>query len=55
MSKTHIFAGVDNRKGELGSYYAVSSYTKINPEFGTMEDFVGLVQESHKLGMKVTE
>lgn len=42
-----------NRKGELGSYYAVSSYTKINPEFGTMEDFVSLVQECHRLEMKV--
>ena len=24
-----------DRKGELGSYYAVSNYTAINPEFGT--------------------
>ena len=24
-----------DKKGSLGSYYACSSYTKINPEFGT--------------------
>ena len=28
-----------DRKGSLGSYYAVSDYTAINPEFGTMDDF----------------
>ena len=26
-------------KGPLGSYYAVSDYTKVNPEFGSIEDF----------------
>src|SRR6476660_3648991 len=28
-----------DRKGALGSYYAVSDYTAINPEFGTMQDW----------------
>ena len=28
-----------NKKGSLGSYYACSDYTSINPEFGTMDDF----------------
>ena len=32
-----------NKKGSLGSYYACSSYTKINPEFGTAADFKDLV------------
>jgi len=41
------------RKGTLGSYYACSSYTKINPEFGTVNDFASLVNEAHALGMKV--
>jgi len=41
------------KKGTLGSYYSVADYTKINPEFGTMDDFKSLVKESHKLGMKV--
>src|SRR5678816_1604947 len=27
-----------NRKGAMGSYYAVADYTKINPEFGTLDD-----------------
>ena len=31
--------GTAERKGSLGSYYAISDYCKVNPEFGTMEDF----------------
>jgi glycosidase len=42
-----------DRKGSLGSYYAVSSYTAINPEFGTMEDWNALVKEAHAKGFKV--
>lgn len=42
-----------NRKGELGSYYAVQDYKAVNPEFGTLEDFKSLVDEAHQLGMKV--
>jgi len=42
-----------NRKGSLGSYYAVSDYTAINPEFGTITDFRQLVQTIHALGMHV--
>ena len=42
-----------NRKGELGSYYAVADYMAVNPEFGTMEDFKNLVKNAHSLGMKV--
>ena len=41
------------RKGPLGSYYAVSDYTKVNPEFGTLEDFKALVQKAHELGIYV--
>ena len=40
-------------KGPLGSYYAVSDYTKVNPEFGTLEDFKALVQKAHELGIYV--
>ena len=40
-------------KGSLGSYYACSDYTSINPEFGTLIDFKHLVDYAHKLGMKV--
>jgi glycosidase len=41
------------RKGTLGSYYAVASYTDINPEFGTLADFNAIVNQAHTLGMKV--
>src|SRR5210317_2094239 len=40
-------------KGPLGSYYAVSDYTKVNPEFGTLDDFKALVNKAHELGMYV--
>jgi glycosidase len=42
-----------NRKGSLGSYYACSNYTAINPEFGTLDDFKNLVTAAHQLGFKV--
>lgn len=42
-----------NRKGSLGSYYAVKNYKDINPEFGNIDDFKALVNEAHKLGMYV--
>ena len=42
-----------NRKGELGSYYAVADYKKVNPEFGTFEDLKEFVDTAHGLGMKV--
>lgn len=37
----------------LGSYYAVTDYTKINPEFGTIEDFRELVKTAHENGIYV--
>jgi alpha-amylase len=42
-----------NRKGSLGSYYACSDYTSVNPEYGTLDDFRSVVGEAHALGMKV--
>lgn len=42
-----------DRKGVLGSYYAVADYTAVNPEFGTMDDWKALVQKAHDLGFKV--
>ena len=42
-----------NRKGTMGSYYAVKDYKAINPEFGTEEDFRTLVNEAHEMGFKV--
>lgn len=42
-----------NRKGTLGSYYAVQDYKEINPEFGTKEDFKRMVDKAHQMGLKV--
>lgn len=42
-----------NKKGSLGSYYACSDYTSINPEFGTLQDFKDLVKRAHELDMKL--
>jgi glycosidase len=42
-----------DRKGPLGSYYAVSDYTGINPEYGNLEDWKSLVKKIHDKGMKV--
>lgn len=41
------------RKGKLGSYYAVRDYKGVNPEFGTFEDLQEFVRTAHSLGMKV--
>ena len=43
----------EGRLGKLGSYYACSDYTAINPEYGTLKDFTALVKQAHKLGFKV--
>ena len=40
-------------KGPLGSYYAVSDYEKVNPEFGTEEDFRSLVEKAHESGIYI--
>ena len=44
---------VVDRKGKLGSYYAVQNYTAINTEFGTMADWKALVKKAHEMGFKV--
>jgi len=45
--------GVKNRKGSLGSYYAVQDYKAVNREFGDLNDFKTLVNKAHELGMYV--
>lgn len=42
-----------DRKGSLGSYYSVASYTEVNKEFGSLADFNKVVANAHGLGMKV--
>ena len=42
-----------HRKGTLGSYYSISDYVSLNPEYGALDDFRVLVNEAHERGMKV--
>jgi len=42
-----------NRKGTLGSYYAVKDYCAINPDYGTFDEFKNLVKKIHEIGMYV--
>lgn len=44
--------GIQKRKGSLGSPYAIRDYRAVNPEYGSREDFIGLVDHIHALGMK---
>jgi cyclomaltodextrinase / maltogenic alpha-amylase / neopullulanase len=41
------------RKGTLGSYYAVRDYYDVNPEFGDLRDLDELVDAAHARGMLV--
>ena len=45
--------GTLERKGTLGSYYAITDYCEFNPEFGTRTDFEKFLATAHKLGLKV--
>lgn len=45
--------GEKNRKGELGSYYSISDYKGVNPEFGTIDNFKALVKKAHDMGFHV--
>ena len=42
-----------NRKGTLGSYYSISDYKAVNPEFGNKNDLDELIKEAHKHDMLV--
>lgn len=43
---------VKERKGELGSPYAVTDYKGVNPDYGTMEDFKHMLAAIHGAGMR---
>ena len=45
--------GKEERKGTLGSYYAIEDYCQVNPEFGNMQDFELFLETAHKKGLKV--
>ena len=42
-----------NRKGPLGSPYAVRDYLAVNPELGTLDDLRHFVAAAHELGLYV--
>lgn len=45
--------GHKNRKGSLGSPYAVKDYFSVNPEFGSLEDLKSFVAAAHEQEMYV--
>jgi cyclomaltodextrinase len=45
--------GIRNRKGSLGSYYSIRNYCELDPAYGTMDEFIALVNEIHSMGMYV--
>lgn len=45
--------GVEKRKEGLGSYYSISDYRGVNPEFGTAEDLKQLIETAHANGIYV--
>lgn len=44
--------GETARKGELGSPYAIRDYRAVDPEYGTLQDFIRLVDDIHAHDMK---
>ena len=41
------------RKGTLGSYYSITNYKEVNPEFGNKDDFNNLIKTAHENNMYV--
>lgn len=48
----HPISIVD-RKGKMGSYYAIADYRGLNPEFGTLDEWKSLVKKAHEMEFKV--
>jgi hypothetical protein len=48
----HPIGGL-NKKGSLGCPYSIRDYREVNPEYGTKEDFISLIDQAHVMGMKV--
>ncbi|MEL7518391.1 MAG: alpha-amylase family glycosyl hydrolase, partial [Pseudomonadota bacterium] len=45
--------GEEQRKGSMGSPYAVKDYRAVNPDLGTEDEFRAFVDAAHELGLKV--
>jgi alpha-amylase len=54
-TQTKLIEEIDPKEQEkyLGSYYGIKDYLKVNPEFGTMDEFKALVKKIHEMGMYV--
>jgi glycosidase len=46
-------SGEKNKKGAIGSPYAVRDFMAVNPDYGTLDDFKRLVKAAHKQKMRV--
>lgn len=46
-------SGKKNRKGSLGSPYAIQDYRAVDPSQGTLQDFEALCRAVHEAGMKI--
>jgi len=42
-----------NRKGSLGSPYSIYDYMQISEDYGTLDDFINLLNRAHQLNLKV--
>jgi glycosidase len=42
-----------NKKGSLGCPYSIKDYNEINPEYGTIDEFILLIEAIHQLEMEV--
>ena len=45
--------GQKNKKGSIGCPYSIQDYRKVDPNLGTLDDFINLINETHKRGMKL--
>src|SRR5690606_31250953 len=45
--------GQKDRKGSKGSPYSIYDYYSIDPDYGTLDDFIKLKEEIHKRDMKL--
>jgi glycosidase len=45
--------GQIQRKGSLGCPYSIADYYRVNHEYGSLQDFVRLVETAHSLNLKV--
>jgi alpha-amylase len=43
----------EKKKGSMGSYYACTNYTSVDPGFGTINDFKNFVVHAQQMGFKV--